>query len=150
MIQKILIAIDGSELAEKALESALDLAEKYSAHLVILNVFHPHIPFFYTTPIGNAFPLAGVDEYLKSLEASHKSMLEETLKIAKKRKPNLNISTKLVEGYPASKIVEIAKEENFDLIMLGHRGLSGIREFILGSVSNRVAHDAECPVLIIK
>lgn len=70
-----------------------------------------------------------------SLEDNHKIMLEEILKKAKKRKSNLNMSTKLVEGYSAQKIVEIAKEGNFDLIVMGHRGLSGIREFILGSVS---------------
>ena len=145
MIQNILIAVDGSEPADNALEFALDLAENHSATLLLINVYSKLIPFIYTVPVP------GVDEYFQHLEERHKSMLEDIYQNAKKRKPNINISTKLVEGHPpARKIVEIAREENFDLIVMGHRGLSGIKELVLGSVSNRVAHDAECPVLIVK
>ena len=64
LIQKILAAVDGSEPADKALEFALDLAEKYSAQIVLLNVFHIHIPFYYTSPVGTAVPLTGVDEFV--------------------------------------------------------------------------------------
>lgn len=77
-------------------------------------------------------------------------MLVEALKKAKKLKPDLNVSTKLEEGRSLDKIIETAKVGNFDLIVVGHRGLSGIKEFVLGSVSDRVAHDAACPVLIVK
>lgn len=47
-------------------------------------------------------------------------------------------------------IVKMAKEEDFDIIVIGGRGLGGVTEFLLGSVSDRVAHNAECPVLIVK
>ena len=151
MIQNILVAVDGSEPANKALEFALDLAEKHSATLVLVNVYSKLIPFIYKVSMETSMQLPGIDEYFQHLEESHKSMLEEKYQNAKKRKPNVNISKKLVEGHPpARKIVEIAREENFDLIVMGHRGLSGIKELVLGSVSNRVAHDAECPVLIVK
>jgi nucleotide-binding universal stress UspA family protein len=59
-------------------------------------------------------------------------------------------TTKLVEGRPADKIVETAKLESCDLIVIGSRGLGGIKEFFLGSVSDRVADEAPCPVLIVK
>jgi nucleotide-binding universal stress UspA family protein len=55
-----------------------------------------------------------------------------------------------VEGKPSDKIVEGEKERKFDVIVMGSRGLSGISEFLLGSVSHRVVNDAECPVFIVK
>jgi len=54
------------------------------------------------------------------------------------------------EGRPSEKIVETAKQGNFDIIVLGSQGLGGIKKFFLGSVSHRVADEATCPVLIIK
>jgi len=62
----------------------------------------------------------------------------------------LRVSTKLVEGRPSNKIVETAKEGNCDIIVMGSRGLGTIKEFFLGSVSDRVADEATCPVLIVK
>jgi len=76
--------------------------------------------------------------------------LSKALKRAKELKPDLKISTVLKEGRPADEIVKTAKEENFDLIVMGHRGLGRVKEFFLGSVSDRVADEAHCPVLIVK
>jgi len=56
----------------------------------------------------------------------------------------------MVEGRPSDEIVETAKEGNFDIVVMGSRGLGGIKEFFLGSVSDRVADEAACPVLIVK
>ena len=74
----------------------------------------------------------------------------EVLRKAKKTKPDIEVSTKLLEGRPADKIVEAAKEGEFDIIIMGNRGLGGVKEFFLGSVSDRVADEASCPVLIVK
>ena len=68
----------------------------------------------------------------------------------KKLKPALKVSMKLQEGEPADEIVAVAKEGNFDVVVMGCQGLGGIVKFFLGSVSNRVANQAPCPVLIIK
>ena len=57
---------------------------------------------------------------------------------------------KLAEGRPADKIVEAAKEGSFNLIVIGSRGLGGIKEFFLGRASDRVVDEAPCPVLIVK
>ncbi len=77
-------------------------------------------------------------------------MLEEALQRAKKNRHNLKISKKILEGRPSDKIVETAKEGGFDLIVIGSRGLGGVKEFFLGSVSDRVADEATCPVVIVK
>lgn len=150
---KILVGIDGSQHAEKALDYALDLAERYSANIVLLSVVPPvTLPIFSREPITGVvdiFPVwAGT--YYDELRASYEKVLAEALEKAKKIKPNLNVSTKLAEGRPADKIIETAKEGNFDLIVLGSRGLGGIEEFLLGSVSHKVVNEAECPVLVVK
>ena len=124
----------------------------YSLSLIILNVFSritaSSVVSYPTITVGS-FP-AIMEEFSHELRFRHELMLEEVLKKAKASKPHLNISTHLIEGRPSDKIVEIAKERKIDLIILGNRGLSSIKEFILRSVSDRVAHDAECSVLIIK
>lgn len=150
LIEKILVALDGSEPAGRALDFALDLAEKYSAEIVLLSVVqHVVMPgiSYLTTPV--LLPVA-VGQYTEELKANHKKVLSEALKKVKKIKPNLRVSTKLVEGRPSNKIVETAKEGNFDIIVMGSRGLGAIKEFFLGSVSDRVADEATCPVLIVK
>jgi nucleotide-binding universal stress UspA family protein len=147
LIEKILVAIDGSEHADKALDFALDLAEKYSATVTIINVFQVPMPGYLGEPF--AYPLALAD-FTKEVKAVHEKILSKALKRAKELKPNLKISTMLKEGRPADEIVETVKEGNFDLIIMGHRGLGKVKEFFLGSVSDRVADEAHCLVLIVK
>lgn len=151
MIYNILVAIDGSKAADKAFDVALDLAETYSANLVIVNIIqNVEMTLLCSTPTGAAISLIGMDSYIKGLKARHEAMLTDVLKKAKKHKPHVSISTKLEFGQPASKIVSMAKLGNFDLIVLGHRGLSSVREFFLGGVSHRVANNADCSVMIVK
>ncbi|MGO8805984.1 MAG: universal stress protein [Candidatus Bathyarchaeia archaeon] len=69
---------------------------------------------------------------------------------ATKLKPTLKITSELKEGDASLQIVETAKNEEFDLIVIGHRGDSKIKELFLGSTSERVAHQAKCAVLISK
>jgi nucleotide-binding universal stress UspA family protein len=150
VIKKMLVPIDGSEHSDRALDYALDLAEKYSADITLLTVAQSVVAtgsMFLTQPI---LPPTSTAIYVKEIEAAHKKMLSEALKKAKERKLNIKISKKLVNGRPADKIVEIANEGNFDIIVMGSRGAGGIKEFFLGSVSDRVADEARCPVLLVK
>jgi nucleotide-binding universal stress UspA family protein len=152
LIEKLLVALDGSKSANNALDFALDLAEKYSANVILLTVVDAApVPLTVYAPPGTQ-PVAPVfvDSYLEELKKRHEKMLAEALKRSKKSKPSLKISKKLVEGRPPDKIVETAKEGEFDLVVMGSRGLGGIKEFFLGSVSDRVADEAPCPVLIVK
>ena len=150
MIEKILVALDGSEASNRALDLALNIADKYSAEVLLLTVIQPvTIPFYVfegvPTPIGSEF-----DTYFERVQAYSNQILSEALKKAKKERPKLKISTKLEEGRPANKIVQTAEEEGCDVIVMGSRGLSGVKELFLGSVSDRVADNAKCPVLIVK
>ncbi len=150
MIKNILVPIDGSEHSNNALKFGLDLAEKYSAKLTLLSVAQPVVvtgPMFITQPM---MPPTSTAMYVQAIESAHKKMLEDTYNRAKAEKPDVEISKRLVDGRPADRIVEIADKENFDLIVIGSRGVGGVKKFFLGSVSDRVADEAHCPVLIVK
>lgn len=152
MIERILVALDGSEPADKALDFALDLAEKYSAEIVLLSVIPPVAVPTTVYAASGARTLAPVvtEKHLKEVEDRYEKVLSEALKKANEIKPSLNVSTKLVEGRPSERIVETAKEGSFDIVVMGSRGLGGIKGFFLGSASDRVADEAACPVLIVK
>jgi nucleotide-binding universal stress UspA family protein len=150
LIKKILVPIDGSEHSNNALKFGLDLAEKYAAELMLLSVAQPVVvtgPMLITQPM---MPPTSTAMYVEAIESAHKKMLEKTYRKVKEEKPNLKLSKKLVNGRPADRIVEIANKENFDLIVMGSRGAGGVKEFFLGSVSDRVADEAHSPVLLVK
>ena len=148
MFKKILVALDGSKLADRALDFALDLAGKYSAEIVLISVFDA--PSVSLVAPGIVFAPTSTVKYLEELRAFHEKVLSEALKKVKKLEAGLKVSKKLVQGRAAEKIVETAEEGAFDLIVIGSRGLGGIKGFVLGSISDRVADEAPCPVLIVK
>ena len=80
----------------------------------------------------------------------HEKLPSEALEKVKKLKPKIKVSTKLVDGRPSDKLVEIVEKRDFDLLVIGSRGLGGIKEFFLSSVSDRVTDEAPCPILIVK
>ena len=161
MITKILVGVDGSENSEKALDYALEIAEKFSASVLILNVFQPppeveyQLNMFQQTP-ASGYPgekmgyQSNMTSFIRELRKTHEAILARVAERATKLKPTLKISSELKEGDASSMIIETAANDQFDLIVVGHKGNSKITEFFLGSTSGRVAHQAKCPVLITK
>lgn len=147
-IKKILVPIDGSEHAYKALNYAIDMATKYEADLHILTSYTLEEDTF--ALIQRVTPHSLTESYRNELKELKEQFLEQAVNQAKKKNPTLNISSILVRGRPADKIVEAAKEGDFDLIVMGSRGLGGIKGFLLGSVADRVADNSVCPVMLVK
>ncbi len=147
LISKILIAYDGSEGANRALEFGLDLAEKFLASVVILNVLQLPVYGAPEDPLAGSAGMAGL---IKDLQKSHESMLAKAADKAALTKPNVKASTQLREGNPPTEIVQVASDGGFEVIVLGHTGEGRFREFLLGGTSERVAHLARCAVLIVK
>jgi len=143
-VNKMLVAIDGSEAATKALNYALSLAEKCDAEVQIVSVVQT------IDSIMPSSPHMLYASLIYDMEKSVETILSEALKVAREKKPKLKVSTRLLKGRPTDEIVYMAKEESFDIIVVGSRGLSGAEELFLGSVSDRVADKATCPVLIVK
>jgi nucleotide-binding universal stress UspA family protein len=147
MISKILVAVDGSECANKALDFALALAEKQSASVVILNVMQ--LPAYGSSddPLAYSPSMGGI---AKDIRKIHESLLSKASERAAAAKPNIHVTTELREGHPAKQIVAATSEGSFDMVVVGHGGQGRLKEMLLGGVSERVAHLAQCAVLIVK
>ena len=144
MFSKILVGLDGSDFCLKALEFAIDLAKKYQSQLVLVHVVMRQI---YAINPPEAGVLAGT-AIVRELEEDGKAILakgEETVKAQ-----GISVETRLKQGVPAEELLRAAVDEKVDLIVLGSRGLSQVRAFFLGSVSDKVSHHAKCPTLIVR
>ena len=142
-IQKILLPHDFSEHCEPAVEYACDLAKKYKAQVTVLHVYQ--LP-------GMAFPegyvVAGPETVQKML-----SQVEAALQKAKaevEAKGVDAVEAKTAQGVPFSEIVRTAREEDFDLIVMGTHGRTGLKHALLGSVAEKVVRKAPCAVLTVR
>jgi nucleotide-binding universal stress UspA family protein len=148
LIKKVLVAVDGSKNSLRALSFAMDLAKKYASPVLIVNVLQ--LPVVYTSPDDQLVYSTSRAAFIKDLRRIHEETLAKALDEANRLKPGLKVATKLKEGEPAAQIVDAANKGGFDVIVVGHRGLSLLSEVLLGGVSERVAHLAKCAVVIIK
>ena len=139
VFKKILIPLDGSECSFNALEKAVHIAKKFDSEMTLINVYS--ISEFKLTP-------SQIFESVKELRKSGEAVLEEGKKKIKSQ--DLQVTAFIKEGHAVERIVETAKENNFDLIVMGARGLSTFKQILLGSVSHGVTMHALCPVLIVK
>lgn len=139
MYKKILVPTDGSEFAKKAQLQAIYLAKATGAEIIALSVSENHFI--------NGISLNDEVEQLNELL---KDRCEEDLKeFEDMNDEEVKISSVIREGSPAKSILDVASEEDVDLIVIGSSGKSGFDRFILGSVSEKVVHTAKCPVLIV-
>lgn len=135
---RILVCYDGSKYSDAALRQACDLAKRYDASLTIMHVIEK---------TKKSDVLAG-GEYTRILRNYAKSAMGRAEKIAKDSDVEPKIVTK--EGNVASEIVQFAKSNKTDLIVVGSKGLGAVLQFLLGSVSSKIAHHSMCSVLIVK
>ena len=145
MLQKILVAVDGSEYSKKALEFACELAKKFDGSLHIVHV-----------PQGSAadrvMVLGGASVMIhagrEEIEKAGRMLIEAAQEIAEEKRPG-NVSTELRGGDPADEIVKSAEENASDCIVIGSRGLGDFGGLLLGSVSHKVNHSAPCTCITV-
>ncbi len=140
LCRKILVAYDESEMSKKSLEKAVEIAKtEPSIEIIVLHVMKTPAPEFVALDAYQGL-YDQVRQYGKDLLRSTESILMSL--------PNKTQYCQ-EEGPPAHVILNYAKDHNCDLIIMGSRGLSGIKEF-LGSVSHTVVQNSLVPVLIVK
>lgn len=145
MFKNILVPVDGSEGSWRALNSAVALGEKFDSELTVVNVIQPYNnAALLAVPLDNATITQGNSELEK--------VGDRVLEMAQERLANYpgKVEYCLEVGHPSERILALAKKSKCDAIVLGSRGLSGIAEFFLGSVSSKVSQYATVPVLIVK
>lgn len=145
MFKKILVPVDGSETSWRAMDEAKKLAAQFTGEMIVINVVQP-----YNNAALLAVPLdqATIKQGNNELEKIGNKVLDT----AKERMADFkgNVEYALEVGPPSERVIAVAKDKQCDSIVIGSRGLSGIAEFFLGSVSSKVAQYAELPVLIVK
>jgi len=147
LYRKILVAIDGSEPSQRALEHAAEIAETRKAEIIIATaVPRAHIAAF---PVEGFSPLY-LDQYEDDLNHTYSRILAEAVEATKKKHPKLVVGQMLLHGRAGDAIVEASKQEGIDLIVMGCRGLSGVTGFVLGSVSRHVVENCTKPILVVK
>jgi nucleotide-binding universal stress UspA family protein len=146
MVKKILVALDGSKASNNALNFALELADNLSADVELLTIVPPVFLPSYSIYVLKS---DAISECAKNLEISFRGVLSKAQEEARRRHAKTNVSTRFEKGEPSEKIVEVANQGGFELIIIGSRGLGG-RVSALGSVSSRVVDKSNCPVLIVK
>ncbi len=142
MISTVAVGTDGSDTAEKALEAALDLAERYGAKVVFISAYKP-------------VDEARLRREMRDVPPDHQwrinptedvdALLEEAEEKADER--GIEWASEAAEGDPADVLVAQAEKHGADVIVVGNKGM---QRRILGSVPNTVAHKAPCSVLIVR
>ena len=142
MFHRILVAIDGSEHAQRALSEAIDLAKLSNARLTVMTV-HQTPANLLVGPIVPPVDIQGLDE---ALQTEHEQLLEKALYQVP---DDVSVVKVLAHGTPASAIVEQARKDGSDLIVLGSRGRGEVASMLLGSVSHQVLQRSTAPVLVV-
>ena len=140
MFEKILLAVDGSEHALHAARVAADLARTMHVKEFRIVIAYDIIPVYFGEP------------NMQYAINNRKTESEEILKAAVKEVGSIpcEISTELLEGDPATTILEVAATCKSDVIVMGSRGLGRLAGLLLGSTSQKVVSHAPCPVLIVR
>jgi nucleotide-binding universal stress UspA family protein len=142
---RIVVGTDGSDTAEEAVSQAIDLAKLTGATLSLVSAFAPvskrriqgeqeGVPSDIANQIG---PREDVNLVLDAAAAQAKAA-------------GVDVQTHPIEGDPAEAILSVAEEIKADLIVVGNKGMTGARRYILGSVPNNVSHHAPCSVIIVR
>lgn len=135
----VLVALDGSEGARKALDCALSICSAVGARLTALAV-EGKLPAY-------AASLGEVDEVKREKDEYFRGVLADATEQARTR--GVEIDTDLVPGHAAEVITHYAYAHGHDLVVLGHRG-HFLGDYLLGSTADRVAHRAHCPVMVVR
>jgi nucleotide-binding universal stress UspA family protein len=148
---KILVAIDGSDHAWKALDLAIEIARAWQAQVITLHVveFEPLPDALREFAYAEHIPLEEERARYHSSFGFGDALAQRAARIARERGLTA-VTPRSAEGRPANTILEVAKEANVDMIALGSRGLSEPKALFLGSVSHKVVNLAECTCVTVK
>ena len=142
MFNKVLIPVDGSETCFQVYKTAQEFHEKYQAIVVLVHVDDTSIIQNYVD-----YPSPGLSIQLNGRERSAQILKEasENLDI-----PDTHLKITYLTGEPAGAILDVAHQENADLIIMCTHGMGAAKRFLLGSVTDRVVHHADIPVMVLR
>jgi nucleotide-binding universal stress UspA family protein len=145
MFGSIVVGTDGSETAGEAVRQATELAKAVGAKIHLVSAFEP---------VGNQRLREERQQVPEDMSwmVNQREDVDATLRDAAEQiqGDGVDVETYARQGDPADAILDVAEEKNADLIVVGNKGMSGAKRFLLGSVPNKVSHHAPCSVMIIR
>ena len=148
MYQQIVVGTDGSPRAHLAVDTAISLAQKYGATLHVVHAHHV-VSGAHATEHADVGP-ATVDivEANAGVHEEGQAICDEAVKRAVQA--GINAEPHCVGGDAAEALIHVAETLGADLIVVGNRGMEGVRRFLLGNVPNKISHHAPCSVLVVR
>jgi nucleotide-binding universal stress UspA family protein len=145
MFQSIVVGTDGSDTAKKAVSAAVELARAVGASIELVSAYEP-VPAHRLREESREAP--GDLQWM----VNPREDVDATLRDAAEEVEEAGVAVRIYarEGDPADAILDVAEERGADLIVVGNKGMTGAKRFLLGSVPNKVSHHAPCSVLIIR
>jgi nucleotide-binding universal stress UspA family protein len=145
MFSSIVVGTDGSDTARESVRQATDLAREIGAELHLVSAYQP---------VSDARLREQQRDAPEDVQwmVNAREEVDATLReaAAEAREAEVPVGTFAREGDPADAILDVAEEQGADLIVVGNKGMTGAKRFLLGSVPNKVSHHAPCSVLIIR
>jgi nucleotide-binding universal stress UspA family protein len=145
-ISKILVAVDGSDPSFNASTYAIDFAKRNGAELIVLYIVSP-VPYsqFEYANIGRMKEIESIE-----MEKAQREVVDKVKQKATEN--NVSVKTDVLIKYTSvvKEIVEYAEDNKVDMIVIGSRGVTGLKKILLGSVANGVVTYSHCPVLVVK
>ncbi|MGI8631629.1 MAG: universal stress protein [Solirubrobacterales bacterium] len=145
MFKRIVVGTDGSDTADRAVEHATELAKSSGATLDIVSAY---------APVDEDRVRKEKKDVPDDVEHEFNPREEVNATIdkaaSKAKKSDIDVQSHPREGDPADAILDVAEENSADLIVVGNKGMTGARRFLLGSVPNKISHHAPCSVMIIR
>jgi nucleotide-binding universal stress UspA family protein len=138
VLRNILLAFDGSEYSKRALQYAKTLAERFEATLWLVHIF---------THTSDLLGYEDYEKFYSKRKAGGQTLLDEALQGLSNTR--LDVREELQEGPEAESILNIAKNCQADLIVMGTRGHGTLKGLLVGSVSRKVIHHSSCPVMVV-
>ncbi|WP_425449125.1 universal stress protein [Dethiothermospora halolimnae] len=139
-MNKILLPVDGSDMCTKSYKYAKDFAMKYDAEILIVNV--------QSLPYQWAYAHSDLEYDRKKYNELGNDIVNKAKLLFDESK--VRTMTKVEFGDPASTIIDVAKKENCDIIIMCTHGMGAVKRFTIGSVTNKVVHHADIPVLVVR
>jgi nucleotide-binding universal stress UspA family protein len=144
VIERIVVGTDGSETAEQALRQASDLARSTGAEVHIVSAYEPASG----AHIGGDVPEAERTTWMVGPDVQVDTVLDNAAGALHARGVESEVHAR--KGDPAAALLEVADEVGADMIVVGNKGMTGAKRFLLGSVPDKVSHHASCSVLIVR
>jgi nucleotide-binding universal stress UspA family protein len=145
MFKSIVVGTDGSQTASEAVRQAVELAKQIGARIELVSAYEP--------VSGQRLrqeqkDVPGDLQWMVNPREDVDATLREAAEAV--REAGVEVETFARQGDPADAILDVAEETGADLIVVGNKGMTGAKRFLLGSVPNKVSHHAPCSVLIIR